>query len=46
MRETADQAVQLSNEVGQIVLSIDLGVLSQIIIFYLYNLTLITQFLY
>ncbi len=46
MRETADQTVQLSNEVGQIGLSIDLGVLSQIIIFYLYNLTLITQFLY
>ena len=46
MRETADQTVQLSNEVGQIGLSIDLGVLSQIIIFYLSNLTLITQFLY
>lgn len=43
---TADEAGQLSNEVGRIGVSIDLGPLSQIIIFYLSNLIAITQFLY
>ena len=41
---TADEAGQLSNEVGRIGVSIDLGPLSQIIIFYLSNLILLTQF--